>query len=136
MNLQLTFEKPSKLWGILILVFLLILVTIWLKPLVVQSYQVSIENTVLNPVVYPIELTPGGRKRIGGLADLKDVTAADAIRKRGGGQSQVKQLQTGYENLTVGELANRAAAGDKEAEKALKIVKQAEKKAQKYGGKQ
>ncbi len=136
MNLQLTFEKPSKLWGILLLVFLLILVTILLKPLVVQSYQVSIENTVLNPVVCPVELTPGGRKRIGGLVDLKDVTAADAIRQRGGGQSQVNQLQTGYENLTVGELANRAAAGDKEAEKALKIIKQAEKKAQKYGGKQ
>jgi len=44
-------------------------------------------------------------------------------------------MWTGYEDLTVGELANMAAAGDAAAETAIKMVKQASSKAQKYGGK-
>ncbi len=37
--------------------------------------------------------------------------------------------------MTVGELANMASAGDAAAETAIKIIKQASSKAQKYGGK-
>ena len=59
---------------------------------------------------------------------------SDAVRKRGGGASQVKELAN-YSEKTVGELANMAAAGDAKAETAMKIIKQASKKAQKYGGK-
>jgi hypothetical protein len=69
------------------------------------------------------------------LEPLKDKTAAEAIRERGGGQGQVKQLETGYENKTAGEIANLAAKGDKAAETALKIIKQASKKKGKYSGK-
>ena len=84
---------------------------------------------------HTIELTPDGRKVIGKIIDLKNLTAAEAIRRRGGGQSQVRELQTGYESKTVGELANLAAEGDEAAIRAIKMVKQANKKAQKYGGK-
>ncbi|MDM8519440.1 hypothetical protein QUF64_05280 [Anaerolineales bacterium HSG6] len=51
------------------------------------------------------------------------------------GQGQVNELQTGYGELTVGELANMAGAGDLQADRAIKMIKQANKKAQKYGGK-
>jgi hypothetical protein len=82
-----------------------------------------------------IKLTKGGRRQIGNLVSLKDVTAAEAIRQRGGGQSQVEQLETGFGQMTVGELANLAAQGDAAAKTAMKIIKQASDKAQKYGGK-
>lgn len=81
------------------------------------------------------KLTGGGKKKIGNLKDLKDTKASDAIKKRGGGAGQVNQLETGYGNKTVGELANSAAKGDRAAETAIKIIKQAGSKAQKYGGK-
>lgn len=80
-------------------------------------------------------LTKGGRKKIGNLVHLRDITAREAIRQRGGRQQQVKQLQQGYADLTVGDLANLAAQGDREAEKAVKIIKQARKKGDKYDGK-
>lgn len=82
-----------------------------------------------------IQLTRGGQKKLGNLATLKDLDIAEAIRQRGGGQSQVDQLQTDYQNRRVGELANMAAEGDTEAETAIKILKQARKKQEKYGGK-
>lgn len=58
---------------------------------------------------------------------------ADAIRQRGGGQGQISQLRTDYQNLTVGALANLATEGDEEAKKAIKMLKQARKKREKYG---
>ncbi|RKZ44405.1 MAG: hypothetical protein DRR16_31400 [Candidatus Parabeggiatoa sp. nov. 3] len=85
-------------------------------------------------MVHNCKLTKGGKRKIGNLSDLKDVKASDAIKQRGGGASKINQLQTGYEDMTVGELANMAAAGDA-AETAIKIIKQASSKAQKYGGK-
>lgn len=80
-----------------------------------------------------IQLTPGGLKKLGKLVDLKDNLIADAIRQRGGGQSQVNQLRSDYQNFKVGELANLAAEGDEDAETAIKILKQAKKKRDKYG---
>jgi hypothetical protein len=82
-----------------------------------------------------VKLTKGGKKQIGNLENLKDVAAAEAIRQRGGGQSQVDQLQTGFAQMKVGDLANLAAQGDQAAKTAMKIIKQASDKAQKYGGK-
>ena len=64
---------------------------------------------------------------------MKDDLIADAIRVRGGGQGQVSQLRSDYQNIRVGELANLAAKGDKDAETAIKILKQARKKRDKYG---
>jgi hypothetical protein len=82
-----------------------------------------------------VNLTPGGLKKLGNLVNLKDNIIADAIRERGGGQGQVNQLQSDYQNMKVGELANLAAEGDEEAETAIKILKQARKKREKYGNK-
>ena len=64
---------------------------------------------------------------------MKDEIIADAIRQRGGGQGQISQLRTDYQNLTVGALANLATEGDEEAKKAIKMLKQARKKREKYG---
>jgi hypothetical protein len=80
-----------------------------------------------------VKLAPGGIKIIGNLVNMKDEVIADAIRQRGGGQGQISQLRTDYQNLTVGALANLAAEGDEEAKKAIKILKQARKKREKYG---
>jgi hypothetical protein len=80
-----------------------------------------------------IQLTFGGQKKLGSLVNLKDKTIDEAIGERGGGQSQVNQLRTDYQTQKVGELANLAAEGDSEAETAIKILKQAKKKREKYG---
>jgi len=80
-----------------------------------------------------VKLTKGGRTQIGNMTNLKDTVAADAIKLRGGGAGQVKKLQTGYERMSVGQLANLASQGDAHAITAMKIIKQASKKAQKYG---
>ncbi|QYX31511.1 hypothetical protein [Sphaerospermopsis torques-reginae] len=80
-----------------------------------------------------IKLTPGSMKKLGNLVNIKDDIIADAIRERGGGQGQVNQLRSNYQNLRVGELANLAATGDPDAETAIKILKQARKKRDKYG---
>jgi hypothetical protein len=79
-------------------------------------------------------LSAGAKKILRNLLELKDTIARDAVRLRGGGKSQVDQLKH-YADQTVGELANLAAKGDKTAKTAIKIIKQAENKAQKYGGK-
>jgi hypothetical protein len=106
-----------------------------------KVYNLTVANThnyfvgESGVLVHNCKLTKGGKSKIGNLINLKDVKASDAIKQRGGGASQINRLQTGYENKTVGELANLAAAGDAGAETAMKIIKQASKKAQKYGGK-
>jgi hypothetical protein len=82
-----------------------------------------------------VELTRGGQKKLGSLAGMKDMIMAEAIRQRGGGQSQVSELRSDYQLLSVGEVANLAAAGDADAETALKLLKQAKKKREKYEGK-
>jgi len=80
-----------------------------------------------------VQLTPGGLKKLGNLVNIKDDLIADAIRERGGGQGQVSQLRSDYQNIRVAELANLAAKGDTDAETAIKILKQARKKRDKYG---
>ena len=79
-----------------------------------------------------LKLTPGGFKKLSNLVNLKNRIISEAIRERGGGQSQVNQLRSDYQTLTVGELANLAAEGDEDAETAIKILKQAKKKREKY----
>ncbi|NJS09356.1 MAG: hypothetical protein HC789_02715 [Microcoleus sp. CSU_2_2] len=82
-----------------------------------------------------VKLAPGGIKIIGNLVNMKDEVIADAIRQRGGGQGQISELRTDYQILTVGALANLATEGDEEARKAIKMLKQARKKREKYGNK-
>lgn len=85
----------------------------------------------------PVKLTGGGRKvlRDPALQAMKDETVAKAIAARGGGAGQVQQVASHLREKALGEVANMAAQGDREAETAIKLVKQASSKAQKYGGK-
>jgi hypothetical protein len=84
-----------------------------------------------------VKLTGGGKKvlRDPALQALKDDTVAKAITTRGGGAGQVQQVASHLREKPLGEVANMAAQGDREAETAIKLVKQASSKAQKYGGK-
>jgi hypothetical protein len=41
-------------------------------------------------------------------------------------------MRTDYIDKALGEIANLAATGDKDADKIIKLVKQAQKKAEKY----
>lgn len=82
-------------------------------------------------------------QKIPSLKELQDVTARDAIIARGGGGSQVQMLGSykglSIASLTVGELQTLLRQGDpdgqEKARTALKIIKQAAAKRQKYGGK-
>lgn len=75
------------------------------------------------------KLTGGGKKRIGNLKGLKDKSARDALKERGGNNSATGQGPSDYWDLTVGEIANRAADG---AVTVMKLIKQAKSKAGKY----
>ena len=70
-------------------------------------------------------LTPKETRLLGDLAEQADMTVGDMIRARGGGASQVKQLQSGMGQMTLRDIAHLAARGDKTAIKALKMIKQA-----------
>ena len=85
-----------------------------------------------------VRLTGGGQRilRDPALQAIKDSSVADAIRARGGGAGQVNQIATDLRGKPLGEVANMAAQGSEEARTAIKLVKQASAKAQKYGGKQ
>ena len=70
----------------------------------------------------------GARGRYGNLVRLSnrlDEKLADVIKSRGGGAQQLRQLQTGYGELTMRELSEMAARGDREAVRAIKMAKQA-----------
>lgn len=101
-----------------------------------HTYYVEASDTsVLVHNADGCRVTKGGRRVIGKLMDLKDTPLREAIRSRGGGAGQVNQVASHLQDLPVGEVANRAAAGDAEAVTAIKMLKQASSKAQKYGGK-
>jgi RHS repeat-associated protein len=77
-------------------------------------------------------LSPKVLKLLGAIAPLAEQTVAQAIRLRGGGASQVNQIATYLQHVKLSEVARRAANGEAEAVKALKMVKQAAAKAQRY----
>ncbi len=82
-----------------------------------------------------IKLAKAARKKLGNLADLADSDAAQAILDRGGSGSNVREaLGESLRGLKVGEIANiaadRASPLQRQAEKALKIIKQAAAKGQ------
>ena len=70
-------------------------------------------------------LTRSEKQKLGNLVDSADTSAADMIRQRGGGASQINQLSTEYKTMSLRDLAHLAVRGDREAEKAIKMVKQA-----------
>jgi RHS repeat-associated protein len=79
-----------------------------------------------------VKLTRGGLKTIGNLTHLKDVTVAEAVIARGGKLGNLSVIEDAYKSMKVVEIANKAAQGDEKAMTALKIIKQASSKAQKY----
>ncbi|XZF16351.1 RHS repeat-associated core domain-containing protein [Chitinophagaceae bacterium MMS25-I14] len=82
-----------------------------------------------------VKLTNGGKSKIGNLASSKDKKARDVLKERGGHASATKQGDVGdWWDKSLGEVANAAASGDEGAETVIKQVKQAKKKAGKYGG--
>jgi hypothetical protein len=83
----------------------------------------------------PNPLTRKGRQALGNLEELKDMTIAEGIKARGGTGGNVRQVADDYQQKTVAEIANLAAAKDPKAVTALKMLKQAKSKSQKYGGK-
>lgn len=95
------------------------------------------ENSDADEVTYsPGEKLPNSaRRHVRGIEDLQDTSARDAILARGGNASAFREVRSDYLDKPVGELAKLAAKGDDEAVTALKLVKQASSKAQKYRGK-
>lgn len=81
------------------------------------------------------DLPPSARRQMGGLEEFQDMSATDAILARGGNASAFNRIRSDYRTKSVGELAMLAAKGDQDAVTALKLIKQASKKAQKYRGK-
>ncbi|WP_372365470.1 pre-toxin TG domain-containing protein [Candidatus Uabimicrobium sp. HlEnr_7] len=80
-----------------------------------------------------LKLTKSAKRKLGNLINIKDKDAAQAILDRGGNASNVnKALGNHLREKTVGEIAQMASEGDKAAESALKIIKQAAKKGAKY----
>lgn len=80
------------------------------------------------------KLTDGGRRALGNLSGggFENRTVADAIRARGGTTSNVNNVSTDLQQLSVAEVANRAAQGDEAAKTAIKTIKQAARLGQKY----
>ena len=83
-------------------------------------------------VMMAAALSPKVLRLLGTIAPLAENTVAQAIRLRGGGASQVNEIATYLQHMKLSEVAQRAANGDAQAVKALKMVKQAATKAQRY----
>ncbi len=79
-------------------------------------------------------LSKGASKILGNLLGEANKIAREVVLQRGGGGSQVRHLQH-LADKTLGEIAEWAAQGDSAARTAIKIIKQAASKAQKYQGK-
>jgi hypothetical protein len=73
-----------------------------------------------------MSLTRGARKKLGNLADRSDERVGDLILERGGSASNVRQAGH-WANRNLGDVAEAAAQGDRSAETAIKIVKQAKR---------
>ena len=78
------------------------------------------------------ELTGGGKRVLGNLSNMADKTVAEAIRLRGGNAANVGRLESGIGQRTLAEVANDAATGDAAAIQAVKMVKQAATKGERY----
>ena len=98
----------------------------------VEKLGGRVVETVMEGVV---EVTRKGLKQLGPLLRFKDLPAMKVLKIRQGNASALRRGRSDYWGKALGEIANMAARGDREADTNLKLVKQAGKKAQKYGGK-
>jgi hypothetical protein len=71
-----------------------------------------------------VKLTPSELKKLGGLSNRAEEKVADVIRSRGGNASNVREAGA-WAQKTLAETAKAATGGDKAAETAIKIAKQA-----------
>jgi RHS repeat-associated protein len=76
-------------------------------------------------------LSGAARRKLGNLASRAGEKVRDVIRSRGGTASNVNQVGQ-WADKTLGEAAQAAANGDRTAETAVKIAKQAANKGQQY----
>jgi RHS repeat-associated protein len=77
-------------------------------------------------------LTAGAQRVLGNLSSFANSTVATAIRARGGSAANITRLESGMGQRTVGEIAEAAAKGDAAAVQAIKMIKQASTKGQRY----
>jgi RHS repeat-associated protein len=77
-----------------------------------------------------VKLTPSELKKLGGLSNRAEEKVADVIRSRGGNASNVRQAGP-WAQKTLAETAKAATGGDKTAETAIKIAKEAKRLGQK-----
>jgi hypothetical protein len=78
-----------------------------------------------------MELTAAARRKLGNLADEANRKVSKLIRERGGSAANVRQAGP-WANKTLGETAEAAVQGDKNAASAIKIVKQAKRLGEKH----
>ena len=76
-------------------------------------------------------LSPKAKSKLGTLAVAADKTVAEVIRSRGGGAAVVGKAGH-WAGKTLAETAEAAVAGDKSAETAVKVAKQAGRLGQKH----
>jgi len=79
-------------------------------------------------------LSKSAQKKLGNLNHPEncDKTVAQLIRERGGNASNVNKLETGMGERSLREVAEAASRGDSKAVEALKMIKQASVKGQRY----
>lgn len=94
------------------------------------TYEELIALTGITPT--PALLSGGALRALGNLKGMQNMTVSQAIRTRGGGGSQVQQIATNLRELPLSDVAKLAAGGNKEAIKAIKMIKQASTKAERY----
>ncbi len=78
-----------------------------------------------------MKLSKAAKQKLGTLVDLADQFVAEVIRARGGNAANVREVGH-WAQGSLGEAAKAAAQGDKDAAKAIKIVKQAHRLGKKY----
>lgn len=77
-------------------------------------------------------LSRSAERKLGeSLKEKADQTVREAIRERGGTESNVRYVGH-WADKTLGETAEAAAKGDQQAETAIKVVKQAKKKGEEH----
>jgi hypothetical protein len=91
------------------------------RPVLPQKEQGACFVVALAPGLADETGAVGRYGNLSNLTDREDETLADVIRSRRSGASQIRQLQTGHGELTLGELSNIADSGDREAIRAIKM---------------
>ncbi|RYU95048.1 RHS repeat domain-containing protein [Emticicia agri] len=78
------------------------------------------------------KLTNGGKKVLGSLINMIEMTLSEGVLQRGGKIGNLSVVDDALKGMKILEVANLAATGDQKAQTAIKILKQASSKAQKY----